>query len=421
MQLDHLAQGSVGESETGLNLPISQGQDGEVEEMLRMSVGDKQNQEGTIDIQLLKCDLCNFKTTKKDDLKRHLIVHEGLMCQLCDFVGYRQTVLDAHMEHVHKQVQSFKCDLCTYSTSRKVYLSRHVKSYHNSEEIAHGNGMDSSNLLESKIMTDAPTKNSLSNNNDMQPMGAQSQARDAGGYTFTSMVDHQWLEELRKTFLGYTCPLCPFLTTTKSIYNDHLLTVHEIIALPNWEDAQPEMVTKSREEVNSSTHATVTAGSNIAPKATSNNAPKANSPTILHCTICSFSTEGGREALKDHQRTAHKEINFKYKGSYKYIILNCSRCEFTTRNGSKHLKDHENRVHDGVFFRCDQCGKSFGRKSGVMEHTKRVHQGINKFKCAICEVPKFEKKQVLKHIRDFHPEVKDNPKVEALIIRIPER
>ena len=196
MQLNILTKGSVGDPEVGRNL-VSNMHEGEAVKML--SYGGKQNhEEGAINTYTLKCDLCSFETTKKDDLKRHLVIHEGLMCQLCDFVGYRQTVLDAHIEHVHKQVQSFKCDLCTYSTSRKIYLSRHVKSYHNSEGIAHGDGMKSSNLLESKMMIDAPTINNLSEENDMQPMGAQSQASDAGGYTFTSMVDHQWLEELRK-------------------------------------------------------------------------------------------------------------------------------------------------------------------------------------------------------------------------------
>ena len=132
------------------------------------------------------------------------------------------------------------------------------------------------------------------------------------------------------------------------------------------------------------------------------------------------STESGRKELTEHQRTEHEGVNFKSRNSRKNVKLNCSRCNFTTRNGNQHLKDHENIVHEGVFFKCDICGKSAARKKSIIEHKKRVHQGIKRFKCATCEYVNFEKKHVLHHITEHHPEMDEKAKVETLIIKIPE-
>ena len=139
-----------------------------------------------------------------------------------------------------------------------------------------------------------------------------------------------------------------------------------------------------------------------------------------HNQASKSSTENGIKELKEHQRTEHEGVNFKSRNSCKNVILNCSRCNFKTRNGNQHLKDHEKTVHEGVFFKCDICGKSAARKKSIIEHKKRMHQGIKRFKCARCEYANFEKKHVLHHITERHPEMDDETNVEALIIKIPE-
>ena len=407
---------------------------------LPLAVGDKETQK---EEHTFGCDLCLFTTTEEKYLKRHLTVHEGLRCPSCDFIGHRQHILVSHIEQVHKRVRNFKCSWCTYASSRKSDLTKHMKSNHNDEFLAQENDKNPAVSPQLKMMKNAPSQANLPikfEDGTLPPVKVQSNTGELGVSPFMSVHDKQSTEDqlvdVRKDFLGHKCPLCPFQTTTKSSFDNHLLAVHEIVELSNNgnEDSMPvgddsgiweaELDPLSGEDANILKQISEEMNAKILPEIPEEiNAeimPLKKPPRTLHCTKCNYITRSGREELKEHQMIAHKGVSFKSWISCKNVILNCSRCDFTTRNGQKSLKDHENRIHDGVFFTCDLCGKSYGRKSAVNEHKKRVHEGIKRFKCAICEAPKYEKKQVEKHIRDVHPEIDDKDKMHALIKKIPE-
>lgn len=66
------------------------------------------------------------------------------------------------------------------------------------------------------------------------------------------------------------------------------------------------------------------------------------------------------------------------------------------------LSSHNRIVHLGMrTYECSDCGKSFGKKSGLDRHTLTVHQKIKAFKCDVdgCCGAFGEKSQLTKHMR----------------------
>ena len=119
---------------------------------------------------LHKCDFCDYETSKKNYLAKHIkTVHffeRPFKCDLCDFssatklgfpVDYptpdRQLILfslmksvlsnlieirtksgfNKHIARVHVKRRDFKCPLCEHTTTDKEYLRTHIKT-HETEE-----------------------------------------------------------------------------------------------------------------------------------------------------------------------------------------------------------------------------------------------------------------------------------------------
>ena len=95
-----------------------------------------------------QCELCNIRTGRKSDLKRHQRrVHAGktFKCDVCGFITARKDCLKRHvvLKHGYKPEASsifsssnthkwrrFKCDVCQYSSDRQHNLKRHIEKMH---------------------------------------------------------------------------------------------------------------------------------------------------------------------------------------------------------------------------------------------------------------------------------------------------
>ena len=212
-------------------------------------------------------------------------------------------------------------------------------------------------------------------------------------------------EDTSKELSDRKCPVCPFQTTNNDALNMHLLDVHEIVQIPSNTDIDGMTVDEDSGILEAETDP-------LSEEASEKITAITNTTGTLHCIKCNFSTNKGRKELKEHEKREHEGVIS--LPSYKNVILNCAKCNFSTRNGKQHLKDHEMRVHRGIFFKCDSCAKTASRKGNIEQHKRRMHQGVKRFKCTICQLAKYEKKQVIHHVRECHPEMD----VEEVIIKI---
>jgi ribosomal protein L37AE/L43A len=78
-----------------------------------------------------KCSLCDYETNKKQDLKKHQLVHANKVwqCAHCNYKTARESNLKSHTKSIHENVR-YHCKLCPYTTTRTGYLNEHVKFIH---------------------------------------------------------------------------------------------------------------------------------------------------------------------------------------------------------------------------------------------------------------------------------------------------
>ena len=88
--------------------------------------------------QQYKCDFCEYSSTKKENLARHRYLRghgivdsngETQKCLKCDFRA-NASMLKEHMKSAHgDEMKQHKCHLCQYSSTRKENLTRHLKQH----------------------------------------------------------------------------------------------------------------------------------------------------------------------------------------------------------------------------------------------------------------------------------------------------
>ena len=190
-------------------------------------------------------------------------------------------------------------------------------------------------------------------------------------YEYESSNIQDKYEETSEDKIALNCPMCPFQTTTKNVYNEHLINVHEIV----------EVFDKGHKEGQDE----------------SNNG-KDNKIEV------------------DTTKKPWQERTYGTKWQEK-CVLGCSKCNFTTRNGNQHLKDHERRVHEGVLFKCDICGKTARRKGGIDDHKRRMHEGIKRFKCSLCDWDNYEMNALVRHMKERH-HIDGESNIRGAIVKI---
>ncbi|KAL3276070.1 hypothetical protein HHI36_020791 [Cryptolaemus montrouzieri] len=81
-----------------------------------------------------KCSQCDYQSTKKSNLKQHIIrVHLGLKqykCDQCDYKSAQKSHVNHHLNSVHLGIKEYKCNQCDHQATTKSDLNRHVNSVH---------------------------------------------------------------------------------------------------------------------------------------------------------------------------------------------------------------------------------------------------------------------------------------------------
>ncbi|XP_071445354.1 zinc finger protein ZFP2-like [Hetaerina americana] len=79
-----------------------------------------------------KCNFCDYRTTSKANLKRHMEFHTGdrkFICECCGASFYMLCTLKEHYLYVHSNERKFQCSMCSKSFKRKCGLNRHMLNH----------------------------------------------------------------------------------------------------------------------------------------------------------------------------------------------------------------------------------------------------------------------------------------------------
>ena len=85
-----------------------------------------------VETEIFQCDVCDFETKKKIELKRHIKSHsykydDGKMkCNECDFIGQNAWTLQIHIGKEHNQ--PIDCGLCDFPAKDLETLNLHLKT-----------------------------------------------------------------------------------------------------------------------------------------------------------------------------------------------------------------------------------------------------------------------------------------------------
>jgi hypothetical protein len=98
----------------------------------------RKNPDGT-PASLFLCDRCNFQTSRKDHLRRHIQrVHDKLKphgCPSCDHKFFSKYHMQIHFKAIHENCKELCCPECDFKCNRKDNLNTHIRSNHNDGSI----------------------------------------------------------------------------------------------------------------------------------------------------------------------------------------------------------------------------------------------------------------------------------------------
>ena len=79
-----------------------------------------------------ECDMCEFTSNYEDNIKAHKInVHKNLNCEECDFETTKKIELNKHIRNSHTKKPKLECDQCDFNTTDRKRLTQHKKRSHN--------------------------------------------------------------------------------------------------------------------------------------------------------------------------------------------------------------------------------------------------------------------------------------------------
>ena len=98
---------------------------------LKEELKKRENLEVVVQSEVFKCDLCDFKSTRKVTIKAHKdVAHVGLLhkCDFCGKVCRGEEALKEHLDVVHKH-PTFECTNCDFQTRCRKEGERHVMTH----------------------------------------------------------------------------------------------------------------------------------------------------------------------------------------------------------------------------------------------------------------------------------------------------
>ena len=287
------------------------------------------------------CGECSYATSRKCSLKRHIMeVHRKIKNHVCGECGYAcnsKGALHAHRASVHKIGENkFKCQQCTYTAAANSAMKKHIEGVH--EKIKNNVCEDCGSAFAAK----GNLKNhieSVHHKGDTQ-MKCEQCPHVARCKSYLRAHIHS----VHKKVKNHICKECGYATDKKSYLKRHMVSVHKI------------------------------------------------GEKDFKCSLCSYATVCP-EYIKIHINSVHKKIK-------NFICEECGYAAAQKRN----LTVHKELIHSkgDKKFLCEQCPYASNLKANLMTHIEGVHEKIRRHVCQDCGYASKLKSTLKKHRESVH-------------------
>jgi hypothetical protein len=286
------------------------------------------------------CDFCDYKCSKKSDLKPHVKTHlksEDFTCDFCDYKCTRRSHIMSHMKSIHMKIKDICCDFCAYKCSRKSDILSHMKRKHPVETF-----VSKPKVLKCDICSYLT-------------------------YLPSSMENHVKTVHLKKR--EFACASCDFQCVHKHTMlqlvqeNQDKETQHEKKVENQDEETQHEKKVQAKNIRCTLCTYKCSRKSNLKVHIKSQHQGKITEHA-LQCSYCSFSAEHP-SSMDRHEQAVHLNI--------KYSCDICDRKYSRKSDQKNHMKRKHPYAHLNIIYSCDICDKKYSRKSDQKNHMKKTH------------------------------------------------
>ena len=284
-----------------------------------------------------KCENCDFKTSKHEQMRQHIVIkHSGVKnkCTYCDYTHYFPNRVKIHENHVHKKIPRR-----TGSYSKKKIVCRNSQC----PQV----GTKECDFLESHcrqfcMKCKFSTKRTADLNSHIQSV------HDGKVYTceecqYSNSSRRRITLHIRSVHEGvvFSCDQCQYSAPEKRNLTDHIRTVHDMADF-TCKICKVLMKTgKSLKRHELQTH----------------------EPRMFSCDQCKFSTK---------RKT---DLSYHIQGVHEGMIFSCKQCQFTTKT-KRLLNQHTHRIHEArITLKCEHCNYSPKTKRDLVFQAK-VHTEV---------------------------------------------
>ena len=302
-----------------------------------------------LDPAITKCKYCDFVVSNQKERLQHMLKahpEEGrhLMCNHCDFRTHYNKNLKDHIKKVHMKALDFQCGYCDYMCGDKLSLECHMHSTHS----------DKLSMLPKQVQL----VTSIDNKNYM-----------------------------------YTCSSCPFSTNFLRAYVTHVKDAHNL-PIEFARCSICEFSASSKAEMKEHLHTVHADLKHLRCQACDYMAP-----TVEDIAIHEKKTCGGLQNGEDGTHFHYVFSDFPVR-----VIYQCDSCDFNQRKRER-VVNHKRSVHEKIkLHMCDLCSYTASKYNNLSRHIKAKHSDIKDFTCNLCDFATSNKWNLNDHMKKHQRE-----------------
>ncbi|XP_023321199.1 zinc finger protein 142-like isoform X3 [Eurytemora carolleeae] len=336
------------------------------EMVLKQETQSSESNEGSDknDVFRFPCNLCDYRTNRKNTLKRHTSsVHLKIRynCDECNKTFSQPKSLERHKLNIH-QGERVYCEECSFSTPRVELLKLHQNSVHKDIKFVCTScdfiGLTERQFIIHKVLRHNETD--IAENQTSFPCDKCDYVAGSISYLKIHVRKHNNGDDE-----SLICDQCEYVAPRKLNLKLHMENKHSSV-LYTCDQCEYKCYSKVTFKLHKKKH-----------------------EGRFLCDQCPF-IGTLKSHLKNHMKIKHDGFR-----------VPCDSCKFMAQT-QQHLKRHKEAVHIGVKYPCDLCSFSFSNKSNLKEHKACKHDDT-KHPCEECDYLASSQIALRKHMKTKHP------------------